>query len=71
MRTIGQVQVDNGKAVRLYGAIQDITVQKESALKLQESEEKYKLLAENTNDFISLLDADGRFLYVSPSVKNI
>lgn len=71
VRTIGQVQVDNGKAVRLYGAIQDITVQKESTLQLQESEEKFKLLAENTTDTISLLDPDGRFLYVSPSVKNI
>ncbi len=71
VRTIGQVQVVDSRAVRLYGAIQDITVSKESALKIQESEEKYKLLAENTTDVISLLDADGRFLYVSPSVINI
>lgn len=71
VRTIGQVEVVDGKAVRLYGAIQDITVQKESALELQRSEEKYRLLAENTTDVISLLDGEGRFIYVSPSVKNV
>ncbi|WP_338358603.1 PAS domain S-box protein [Yeosuana marina] len=48
----------------------DITEQKIANTKLKESEEKYKLLAENTTDIISLLDADGRFLYVSPSGKN-
>ena len=51
----------------MISTVIDITEQKNANLKLKESEEKYKLLAENTTDVISLLDTDGRFLYVSPS----
>jgi PAS domain S-box-containing protein len=34
---------------------------------LQESEEKYRLIAENTADLISILDMNLRFTYVSPA----
>ena len=37
---------------------------------LIESETKYRLLAENASDIISLHSEDGSFLYVSPSIKN-
>ena len=38
---------------------------------LLESEEKYRLIADNTADVISILDLDFRYLYVSPAVFNI
>lgn len=38
---------------------------------LQESEAKYRLLADNAADFIFWLDTDGRFKYVSPACKQI
>ncbi len=38
---------------------------------LLESEEKYRLIAENTADIISILDLNLRHLYVSPSVYRI
>ncbi len=38
---------------------------------LLESEEKYRLIAENTADVISILDLNLRHLYVSPSVYRI
>lgn len=47
VRTMGQVQEQKGKAVRMFGAIQDITEQKIALEKLTESEKKYKTLFEN------------------------
>lgn len=39
----------------------------ETALRMSES--RYKMLAENTSDFVSLHDIDGNYLYASPSVE--
>jgi PAS domain S-box-containing protein len=38
---------------------------------LKESESRYRILLENTPDIIAHFDANGRFLYVSPSVAAI
>jgi PAS domain S-box-containing protein len=38
---------------------------------LQESEEKYRLIAENSNDWIYLIDPDGKLQYVSPSSERV
>ncbi len=47
----------------------DVTKQKEVVNALQQSEERYRMLAENIKDVIWTLDPEtGRFLYVSPSV---
>jgi len=44
-----------------------INERKKAEEKLQESEEKYKLLVENQTDLVVKVDTEGRFLYVSPS----
>ncbi|MFN8653850.1 MAG: PAS domain S-box protein [Gemmatimonadales bacterium] len=45
----------------------DITSEWEAQQRVAESEERYRLLAENSNDLISLRSVDDRFLYASPS----
>jgi PAS domain S-box-containing protein len=64
----GYVERDaGGKAIRMIGAISDITRRKQAEESLASSERRFRALIENGQDFISLLDADGTLLWESPS----
>jgi PAS domain S-box-containing protein len=54
-----------------FGIAQDITSQKESENALLNSEQKFRLLAENSEDIISVHAIDGTIWYLSPSVKTV
>ncbi|MGA2919257.1 PAS domain S-box protein [Methanoregula sp.] len=58
---------DGGKTIRFYGVNQDITERKNAEEALQESEMKYRMLVESSNDIIYTLNGDGVFTFVSPS----
>jgi PAS domain S-box-containing protein len=48
---------------------QDITERRHMEAELRQSEERYRLLAENTSDLVSLHGLDGQWLYASPSCQ--
>ena len=54
-----------------FGIAQDITAQKEAELALQDSEQKFRLLAEHSEDMITENLPDGTLKYISPSVYKV
>jgi diguanylate cyclase (GGDEF)-like protein/PAS domain S-box-containing protein len=55
-------------ALTTFADVTDIHL---SHLALQASEERFRLLADNARDIVSLLDIEGRFTYLSPSVRTV
>ncbi len=69
---------ESGRIVAFSGITRDISERKlaeaereAAAASLRESEEQYRLLAENSDDVIFTLDRELRFTYVSPSSNKL
>lgn len=54
-----------------FGIAQDITTQKEAEQALFKSEQQYRLLAEHSEDIITVHSPDATIEYISPSVKTV
>jgi len=61
----------DGQPAGIEGIIRDITARKEAEERIKESEEKYRLIAENTADTIWIADLNLKIQYISPSVQKM
>jgi diguanylate cyclase (GGDEF)-like protein/PAS domain S-box-containing protein len=65
----GPVVIDG--RVLLYSIVHDTTDRRRAEDALRESEARFRLLAEHVHDLIALVDAEGKFLYASPSHTDV
>jgi PAS domain S-box-containing protein len=62
---------DNGRLERYFSIRTDITHALAIDVELLKSEARFRLLAENALDVISLHEPDGRYAYISPSCERV
>ncbi|MEO6436303.1 MAG: EAL domain-containing protein, partial [Tepidisphaeraceae bacterium] len=53
------------------GLTAEIAQRVEAEVRLKDSEEKFRLMAENMSDYLAVLDTEGRRIYVSPSYHDL
>jgi PAS domain S-box-containing protein len=61
----------DGAPARLVGSAQDVSERKEAERALQEREERFRRLIENSSDQVMIVDTAGAVTYVGPSVERM
>lgn len=61
----------NGNVVGIIGAMRDISERKEFEDTLAHSEARYRLLAENSADLVTMIDGYGKRTFVSPTSQEL
>jgi PAS domain S-box-containing protein len=65
------IRGENGAVVGIVSVLRDISKRKAAEQALIDSEARYRILAENTNDIIQRLNIDYRVEYMSPSIRQL
>ena len=65
------VRDSDGKPVALISQLRDINERRLALDALAESEARYRIIAENATDIVSRTAADGKLVYLSPSLKDV
>ncbi|GGM18700.1 hypothetical protein GCM10011351_00630 [Paraliobacillus quinghaiensis] len=63
--------VIDGQVIGIYAIIRDVSNFVTSQKRLEESEERFRIIAEYAHDLISLINDEGDIIYASPSYKKI
>jgi PAS domain S-box-containing protein len=67
----GAVRSVEGRVVGYVGTVQDVTEQRLAGDALRASEESYRILAEQSSDFIARFRVDGVLIYASPACRTL
>ncbi|MGD6934348.1 MAG: PAS domain S-box protein [Candidatus Bathyarchaeia archaeon] len=62
---------NRGEPTGFIAIIRDITERTITEKKLQESEKRYRFMAENAQDLITISDITGNFIFISPSIERL
>ncbi len=65
----GEVTCESGKVIAISGAIQDITERKQVEEDLKESRQDLQTMFDTLDDFLFILDLEGRIIQVNPVVQ--
>ncbi|MBB4638016.1 PAS domain S-box protein [Longimicrobium terrae] len=72
MEAFGRVLETGGAGIpSIVANVRDVTERHEAAEALRKSEEHFRALTENASDLITVLSAEGTYLYQSPSVLRL